>query len=846
MGKTSIFRLTLALTKTFFIMHVGLFTQAQVLRVKNGVFSDTTNVYSPTIKGGTVSGDALVFGATTGNVISMVDQGKANFSGGFTLKSEVWFEETPNYFFSMKFGSYCISFMSGGKLTSNWMTFPSEPIFTNKAGQYNYYPVGTELLNGYETLPLKQWVNLEYSYDEATGITTTKINGVVDRILNRYRGGERVQNQPNQPFKFFENAKNMRVREISFTQGRPVSTPTLNIQANGLPFRNQVLLTFDQIDPNLSFPFTAYVYMFRPGALTTAFTMKIKGPGRKDTVVPMPAYSGKAMTVQVKIPGMERNFLIENRNSASPFGGRFPIVAYHAHPRDFKQLASLGFSVVQNDFNVMGSGGDPAANIQQSLDSAKKYNLGVYVVAHWHVTKQGYVTRFKDHPNLYGWYLADEPGGAGLLDTMRTYNNAVKSIDQKKPTMIMMNNFNRLVGLDCDIIGVDPFPLPNISLRMMADATKAAIRASNDTKPVLTLMPHYNLLIPNQAELKCMSWISVIAGAHGIGIFEWDHRSLSTPNGYYIGSNNTQVNIIKTVFNEMRTYDWLLPAKSIGYATGNLAIHACTKTANGKTMLILANDSRKSESATFVAGGKTISIALAPYEVRIQDLNGNSPQGGRMALRAENGLSGNWENEQWLNYRIDFQSEINQIQETIKISDKLSEYVDLSKIELTGSSHPFQMETNEPENQLHFTLSESPYSLATGPRQKSAGYIEFRVPVKKETPFGTEITNQVEIFSETDHSVVPSPTRHIYQPKGERANQLFSEFGDFSAFPNPGKNQLNLESKSGGELRITDVTGKSYTFSLAEGLNEISVDHLSAGMYYLFLNGQCLKWIKEN
>jgi len=846
MGKTSTFRLTLALTKTFFIMHVGLFTQAQVLRVKNGVFKDTTNVYAPTITGGTVSGDALVFGATTGNMILMTDQGKANFTGGFTLKSEVWFEETPNYFFSMKFGSYCISFMSGGKMTSNWMTFPSEPIFTNKAGQYNYYPVGTELLNGYQTLPLKQWVNLEYSYDESTGITTTKINGVVDRVLNRYRGGERVQNQPNQPFKFFENAKNMRVREISFTQGRPISTPTLNIQANGLPFRNQVLITFDQMDPKLNYPFTAYVYMFRPGGLTTAFTMKIKAPGRKDTVVPMPAYTGKAMTVQIKVPGIERNFVVENRSSPSPFGGRFPIVAYHAHPRDFKLLASLGFSVIQNDFNVMGSGGDPAVNIQQSLDSAKKYNLGVYVVAHGAVTKQGYISRFKAHPNLYGWYLADEPGGADLLDTIRAYNNAVKANDQSKPTMVMMNNFNRLVGLDCDIMGVDPFPLPNISLRMMADATKAAIRATNDTKPVLTLMPHYNLLIPNQAELKAMSWISVIAGAHGIGIFEWDHRSLSTPNGYYTGANATQVNIIKTVFNEMRTYDWMLPAKSIGYTTGNLAIHACTKTANGKTMLIMANDSRKAESATFIVNGKTISIALAAYEVRIVDLNAVSPQGGRMALKAENGLTGNWENDQWLNYRIDFQQDLSQKQETIRITDHLSQFLDVSRIELTGSSHPFQVETDETTGRLAFTLSENPYSLSAGPGQKASGYVEFRVPVRPETPAGTELLNQAELFSGTDHVVNPEPTIHVYQPKNEGFKSELEQAGHFSAYPNPGQNQLNVNSTTDGQLHLVDLTGRTLTFDLVEGNNSIPVDQLSNGMYYLKLNGETQKWVKSN
>lgn len=848
MGKTAFQCLTLALTKTFILMSLGNFTQAQVLRVKNGVFRDTTNVYTPSITGGSVVGDALVFGSASGNVISMEDRGRTNFTGGFTLSAEVWFDETPNYFFGMKFGSFCISFMSGGKMTSNWMTFPTEPIFTTAPGQITTYPVGTELLNGYTTLPLKQWVKLEYNYDEGTGITRTKINGVEDRILTRYRGAERVQNLPTHIIKFFENAKNCKVREIAFRTGRPTTNgvPTLTVQANGLPFRNQILLSFDQIDPGLKFPLTAWVYCFRTGALTTSHPIKINGPARRDTTIPMPAWNGSPMRVQVKVAGIERNFSIVNRSAPSPYTGRFPIVAYHAQAQDFKQLASLGFSVVQNDFNVMGSGGDPAANIQRSLDSAKKYNLGVYVVANWSVTKQGYVARFKDHPNLYGWYLADEPGGAGLFDTIRTYNNAVKVIDEKKPTMVMMNNFNRLTGLDCDIIGVDPFPLPNISLRMIDDATKAAIRATNDTKPVLTLMPHYNSLIPNLAELKCMSWLAVIAGAHGIGIFEWDHRSLNTPNGYYIGNNPTQVAIIGSVFNEMRTYDWLLSAKNVNYATGNLAIHACTKTANGKTFLFLANDSRKSETATFVAAGKTISVTMAPYEVKIQDLNTVSSLGGRLAITPENSQRGNWESDNLIQYRINFQSADLNKTGSVKIQSQLGSDVDLNQLALISSSHPLHWEiTDELNGKFEFTIARIPHSLSIGPDMTHAGFIEFSVPVRRQTPEGTRIELKTTLFSVTTESKEIQPVVLTYQPEKKEIENDFSK-GNLQFYPNPGQQSFWIDAASEGVVTLVDVTGRTFEFPIQKGQNQINTNQLAPGMYTLILDGKTGRWVKQN
>lgn len=853
MDKTNSFRFPLALAKTFIIMHMGFFTQAQVLQVKNGVFKDITNVCTPSITGGIVQGDALVFGAASGSGIYLPDAGRVNFKGGFTLKAKVYFETTPNYQFSMKFGSYSTSFMSGGKITSNWMTFASEPIFTNKSGQYNYYPVGTELLNGYATLPLKQWVDLEYSYDEALGKTVTKINGVIDRVLDRYRGAETVSNMSGQPLRFFEGATNLRVREISFTTGRPVSTPTMNIQANGLPYRNQFLVTIDQIDPNLRLPQLVYVYAFRPGAAAVLYTFNINDTKRIDTTFPMPVWNGQPMTVQVKVAGIERNFEIVNRAAPSPFvGTKFPIVAYHAKPEDFRRLAKMGFSIIQNDFNVMGDGGAPAANIQRALDSAKVLDLGIYVVAKSGSIKQSYVTQFKNNPNLYGWYLADEPGGADLLEVTREDNNAVKLIDEKRPTMVMMNNFNRLTGLDCDIIGVDPFALPNISLRMIDDAVKAGIRAAKGTKPVFVLFPHYNTQVPNLAELKCMSWIGIIAGAYGIGIFEWDHRSLSTPKGYYVGDNPAQVAIVGTVFSEVRSYDWLLSAKNVDCQTGNLAIHACTKTVNGKTYLLLANDSRKAESATFVAGGKTVAIALAPYEVKIQELTQFSSMGGRMAITNENSLKGDWENDQWLTYRINFKTAGIKNSGTITLKDALSEHLVLSKMELIGSSHPLQFSIkDENKNEIELLISENAHSLAAGPEMKSSGYVEFRIPVKTETRPGTQIVNQVNLFSGSEFEIQTNQTLHVYQPEekeesaSENLNKSLNQNWKFSAYPNPGTDFMTIESKEAGQLEIIDITGRGQLFDIFTGSNQLPITQLKTGLYLLRFNGQTIKWQKS-
>jgi hypothetical protein len=243
------------------------------------------------------------------------------------------------------------------------------------------------------------------------------------------------------------------------------------------------------------------------------------------------------------------------------------------------------------------------------------------VVANSGLIKLSYVALFKNHPALYGWSLADEPWGEAMMDTIRDDNNAVKTVDEKHPTMVLMNNFNRLNGLDCDIIGVDPSPVPNISMRMVDDAVKAGIKACNDTKPVWSIIPHYPQKMPTFEELKSMAWLGIIAGASGIGLFEYDHRAPATPTGYYAGDYPDHMDKIGTVFREVASWDWLLTAKAITYTTGNLAVHACTKTALGKTYLLVANDSRKPESASFQVGSNTISLTMDPLEVRMIDMS---------------------------------------------------------------------------------------------------------------------------------------------------------------------------------------------------------------------------------
>ena len=46
------------------------------------------------------------------------------------------------------------------------------------------------------------------------------------------------------------------------------------------------------------------------------------------------------------------------------------------------------------------------------------------------------------------------------------------------PVVVVQNNYSRLqdTAMGADVLGVDPYPVPNVSLRAVPDATKAAAR----------------------------------------------------------------------------------------------------------------------------------------------------------------------------------------------------------------------------------------------------------------------------------------------------------------------------------------------------------------------------------
>ncbi|MEN9576425.1 MAG: hypothetical protein RL514_4280 [Verrucomicrobiota bacterium] len=634
-----------------------------------GAFTDRTGRFTPAVTGGTIIqddrwGTCLRLGDGDKNGITLKDDGKISFAGGVTIDAWIYLEEEPPAKatqLALKVGSFAWE-ISKGKLNTAWLVFPSEEIFTTAPAQFKYFPVGGDMINGLMHVPVKKWVRLTLAYDEALGAVTTRMDGMTDRQRYRYRGPEPMNCDGRSAISLLQGFKNCRIGALRLNAGRPpLAPPTLEVYVNQLPFQDRVLLTFDHLDPELPLPIEAtIVWEKATGAATTVRTITLDSHAKRDVLLELPTWKNSLHTIIVNATAggrgvFSKNFRVANVQPAGSVkigsdhtlakDGKkfFPLMVYHAMPEDFPLLAGMGFNVLLNDFNLRQQGPKDAVAyhtlLKESLDAARKHNLLLLAVANSDYNKLSTIPVAKDHPALFGWYGADEPWG-DLTRLTESYNT-IKMLEPDLPVLIIQNNYSRLqeTAQGADIIGTDPYPIPNVSLRAVVDATQAALRSVSSHKPVWTVIPQYASKIPTRAELRCMAWLAVISGANGVGFFDWDER-LKDPQtkamkGWYTREHPEQMENLRVVVQELHALEHVLLAPNTErqptIQPANPALHAVVKEANGQRYLLIASDSRRAEETTL----KFVGVADATARC-LGDGGTNSPlhiSNGEVKLR---------------------------------------------------------------------------------------------------------------------------------------------------------------------------------------------------------------------
>jgi len=526
--------------------------------------TDAAGNFAPTLAGTvTYANDAdlggwvMKMGNNTSNRITVTDNYGGNlisFSSadstgekGYTLQMWVYLE--PGTFSggstALKVGSlshnlaaYSSAQPHKWRYTCGWMTFPTDTVAAY-ADQYDYYPVGGTTFNGITPILEGQWVCLAMTYDQPLQCLRSWINNGVDQVRYLGREGDQpVQSNTGQSMRLVSGLRNIRVGAIKLSRGpkKLGKIPPLETYVRQVSYRSKITLTLDHIDPRLDLPLTVVVCCETPNGTiashsTWPFKTRINNHDRHDIDLPLPYWDwqGNVFGYGIKVYSgenankkqvYERIVRITN---PKPAGGRisfdsnnvitldgtaiFPLMMYKVDRADYAQLAALGFNVLQPNSD---------GTKQEQLDAAKAASVYLTLEGSYRsASKMDTINTYEDDTGLGAWYSYDEPYG-DLSRLMESYN-AVKLADRYTPIIICQNNGHRYneSAEGCDIFLIDPYPLPNVSLRSVYDATRKAVATVNNEKPVWTVLDFYHHGTsdkrPTLQELRCMAYEALIA-----------------------------------------------------------------------------------------------------------------------------------------------------------------------------------------------------------------------------------------------------------------------------------------------------------------------------------------------
>lgn len=273
-------------------------------------------------------------------------------------------------------------------------------------------------------------------------------------------------------------------------------------------------------------------------------------------------------------------------------------------------------------------------NTQELLDSAQSNGFKVIL---WLVSgrsgetyeslKSGnlkVIGRFKDHPALIGWYLLDEPEGwweggyqmegqkIGEESDILDLYQAVKKIDPYHPAFVNHcgkwhrgrgqyggKDASDIYSADHYTIGIGEFTEGQASMQSVADyVADMNYDGIRDGKPVSITLEFANPLFDvapyfprcvTPAEIKCMTYLSLIHGARQVAYYD------RKPMSEYLWGSMTSLN------HEVKELTPILVStdKSVLVSVNEQFVHFTVKEKNGKYYLIAVNSSETPVTAAF-------------------------------------------------------------------------------------------------------------------------------------------------------------------------------------------------------------------------------------------------------
>ena len=142
-----------------------------------------------------------------------------------------------------------------------------------------------------------------------------------------------------------------------------------------------------------------------------------------------------------------------------------------------------------------------------------------------------YVRQFRDHPAVLAWYINDELP-LSLLPRLDAHRRWVEEEDPDHPAWVVLFQVDDVASYmdSFDVIGTDPYPIPDKPVSMAGDWTRRTRAAVADARAIWMVPQVFNPAVysqdpqarpPTFEEMRCMAWQCIAEGADGLVFYSW-------------------------------------------------------------------------------------------------------------------------------------------------------------------------------------------------------------------------------------------------------------------------------------------------------------------------------------
>lgn len=163
---------------------------------------------------------------------------------------------------------------------------------------------------------------------------------------------------------------------------------------------------------------------------------------------------------------------------------------------------------------------------------SKHRPAGVITAADAETYVEKKVAELKDHPALLAWYVNDEIPVERIPDLVAR-QKLLERLDPEHPTWTVLYQFSQVRDYydSFDVIGTDPYPVPQASIGNVADWTRVTRDEVMGLKPLWQVPQAFDwgdygrkdCRFPTREELVNMTWQCVANGANGLIYFAYRH-----------------------------------------------------------------------------------------------------------------------------------------------------------------------------------------------------------------------------------------------------------------------------------------------------------------------------------